>query len=81
MRCDSIHLFHARVKAKAGSGDVLSGIAAGIIARSDDLLDATVCACHLFGLAGERAENMQNAYTVTASDIIRALPLVINTIV
>lgn len=67
--------------AKAGSGDVLSGIAAGIIARSDDLLDAIVCACHLFGLAGERAENMQNAYTVTASDIISALPWVINAIV
>ena len=67
--------------AKAGSGDVLSGIAAGIIARSKDLLDAAVCACYLFGLAGERAESMQNAYTVTASDIINALPIVINAIV
>ncbi len=67
--------------AKAGSGDLLSGIAAGIIARSDDLIEATVCSCYLFGIAGERAENMQNAYTVTASDIINALPSVINAIV
>lgn len=67
--------------AKAGSGDVLSGFAAGLIARSDDLIESIVCACYLFGLCGEHAESMQNCYTITASDIIKALPEVINALV
>ena len=64
--------------AKAGSGDVLSGFIAGILARTDEVLDAVVVANYLFGKAGEIAVAMQNDYTVTASDIINALPVAIN---
>jgi len=64
--------------AKAGSGDVLSGFIAGMLARTEDVLDAVVVANHLFGKAGEIAVSLQNDYTVTASDIITALPIAIN---
>lgn len=64
--------------AKAGSGDVLSGIIAGITARSEDVFQAVVASCYIFGKAGEKAERNQNAFTITASDVISALPSVIN---
>ncbi len=64
--------------AKAGSGDVLSGIIAGLLAKSDYPLDCAAAGCMLFGKAGESAVKKQNEFTVTASDIIRALPEVIN---
>lgn len=64
--------------AKAGSGDVLSGIIAGILARSENVLEGVAVACWLFGKAGETACQMQNEYTMTASDIIACLPKVIN---
>lgn len=65
--------------AKAGSGDVLSGIIAGLLARSnDDICETVAAACYLFGLCGEKARNYQNDFTMTASDIISAIPDVIN---
>ncbi len=66
--------------AKAGSGDVLSGILAGVLSRSEDVAEGCAVACYVFGKAGELAENEQNQYTTTASDIIKALPTVINTL-
>lgn len=64
--------------AKGGSGDVLSGFIAGLLARSDRVFGSVVCGCHLFGRAGEIATELQNEYTVTASDIIEILPNIIN---
>lgn len=64
--------------AKAGSGDVLSGIIAGLTARSEYTFLATIAACFIFGKAGEVVEHEQNAFTMTASDVINALPRVIN---
>lgn len=64
--------------AKAGSGDVLSGFAVGMISKSDDLVEAVAAACYLFGRAGEIATNEQNEFTVTASDVITAIPKAIN---
>lgn len=66
--------------AKAGSGDVLSGILASILSRSDDVVEGCAAACWLFGVTGEFVENQQNAYTMTASDIINALPIVVNSL-
>ncbi|MBO5068279.1 MAG: NAD(P)H-hydrate dehydratase [Clostridia bacterium] len=66
--------------AKAGSGDVLSGILAGVLAREESVLEATAVASYVFGKAGERVCKEQNEYTMTASDIINALPLIINEI-
>lgn len=64
--------------AKAGSGDVLSGVLAGLLARSENTLESVAVGCYLFGKAGEMASKNQNDYTMTASDIIDCLPKVIN---
>ena len=67
--------------AKAGSGDVLSGFAAGLIARADDLVLATATAAYMFGKAGEYAvKEEHNEYSVVASDIITAIPKVIHSL-
>ena len=64
--------------AKAGSGDVLSGLTAGIIAKNFELNESVAVSAHLFGLCGEYAQNKFNQFTLTASDIISVLPNVIN---
>jgi NAD(P)H-hydrate epimerase len=66
--------------AKAGSGDVLSGVLAGLGARCCDLLNCVVSGAYLFGMAGEIAEREFNAFTVTATDVIKALPKAIDEI-
>ena len=60
--------------AKAGSGDVLSGLIAGVTARNTDAFGSAVASCFIFGRAGELATKKQNEYTVTASDVINNLP-------
>ena len=64
--------------AKAGSGDVLSGVIAGLTARCEDKFFACTVACYVFGKAGEQAETEQNAFTMTATDVVKALPKAIN---
>lgn len=64
--------------AKAGSGDVLDGIIVGLLARSQNTFDSVTAGAWLFGKAGETVSKEQNDYTMTASDIINALPKVIN---
>ncbi len=64
--------------AKGGSGDLLSGIIAGLLARTSDCLISAVSGCYIFGKAGELATKKANEYTVTATDIINSLPEVIN---
>ena len=60
--------------AKAGSGDVLSGIISGVTSRNkDDILGAVLSSTYIFGLAGEIASKKLNEYTVTASDVICCL--------
>lgn len=64
--------------AKAGSGDVLSGLLAGLLGRTTETFYATVAGAYIFGKLGEKAESEQNEYTVTASDLIAVIPKVIN---
>ena len=66
--------------AKAGSGDVLAGVVAGIISKKFDLLESVAAAAYLFGLSGEFATEKANEYTVTASDVIASLPNAINSL-
>ncbi len=66
--------------AKAGSGDVLSGITAGLLARTDEILFATAASAYLFGKVGEMAVLDQNEYTITASDLVATIPAVINSL-
>ncbi len=67
--------------AKAGSGDVLSGVTAGLLAKDEDCLDAVSASAYLFGKAGEIAQKSQTEFALTPSDIVRALPLAIKEII
>ncbi len=61
--------------ATAGSGDVLSGIIAGIAAQG---LDVSMCAClgvYIHSLAGQIARKKLGEYSMTAVDILNAVPL------
>ncbi len=66
--------------AKGGSGDVLSGVISGLLARNDCTAETVATASYLFGRAGEIAEREQNQFTMTATDIIGALPKAINSL-
>ena len=59
--------------AKAGSGDVLSGLTAALAANISDPLKAAVIACYEFGKAGERAAAERGEWSVLASDIILSM--------
>ena len=66
--------------AKAGSGDVLSGVLCGVLARTDGVFMETVASAYLFGRAGEMASVKSNEYSVIASDIVACLPDAINSL-
>lgn len=66
--------------AKAGSGDVLSGVISGIAARTDDLLHSVVASSYVFGRAGEIATKKLNEYSVLATDIVNCIPDAINSL-
>jgi NAD(P)H-hydrate epimerase len=60
--------------ATAGSGDVLTGLVAGLIAqRSQSPLEATVAGVYLHGLAGDLAASKLGMRPLIASDIIANL--------
>ena len=66
--------------AKAGSGDVLTGIISGLIAQGVSVKDSTVLGAYLHGLAGELASRELSEYSVLASDIINYIPSTIKNI-
>ena len=60
--------------ATAGSGDVLTGILTGLLARGYKPQDACVVGTYLHGLAGDLAAHDMGEESMLASDIIRYLP-------
>lgn len=60
--------------ATAGSGDVLTGIITGLLARGYKQADACLLGMYLHGLAGDIAACHLGMECVVASDIIRFLP-------
>ena len=60
--------------AKGGSGDVLSGLLAGICARGVAPYDAACAASWLLGKAGELAAQAMGEYAPDPTDTIRFLP-------
>ena len=66
--------------AKGGSGDLLSGFMAGLLARTDQVIEGVTTASYVFGLAGEIAQKQDCEFTVTASEIIEKLPDVIKSL-
>ncbi len=64
--------------ATAGSGDVLTGILAGLLASGVELEGAVLLAPYLHGLAGDLAAMDLTPYSMTAGDIIAYLGKAIN---
>ena len=60
--------------ATAGSGDVLTGILLGLLARGYTQRDACVLGVYLHGLAGDLAAQQLGQESLMASDIINYLP-------
>jgi hydroxyethylthiazole kinase-like uncharacterized protein yjeF len=60
--------------ATAGSGDVLSGIAATLLAQLEDPLRAGACAAWVHGRAAEIAGDGRALRGVTLGDVVHALP-------
>ncbi len=67
--------------ATAGSGDVLTGVIAAMMANRLQPADAAIAAVYLHGLAGDLAARSLDApIGLTASDIAKALPKAIKTL-
>jgi len=67
--------------ATAGSGDVLTGIVAGIMAQGLSVEETAILAPYIHGLAGDIASDDINSYSITASDIINYLPVAIKQLI
>ena len=57
-----------------GSGDVLDGIIAGLLAQGCEPYIAATLGVYIHGLAGDVASQIHSQYSLMASDIIDALP-------
>ncbi len=60
--------------ATAGSGDVLSGICAGVCGYEDDTLLAVASGAYINGLAGEIAEKKIGSVSMTAGYTVSSIP-------
>ncbi|HEY4597380.1 MAG TPA: NAD(P)H-hydrate dehydratase [Thermoanaerobaculia bacterium] len=60
--------------ATGGTGDVLTGLLAGLLAQGMDALDAAVLGVYLHGLAGDLAASRLGEMALAANDLIEILP-------
>jgi NAD(P)H-hydrate epimerase len=60
--------------ATAGSGDVLTGMIAAMMAQGLDARSAAALAVYLHGISGEIASDLLTSYCMIASDLIDSLP-------
>lgn len=68
--------FKTDALATAGTGDVLAGLIAGLMAQGSPAFDAARAGTYLHGLAGEMAaRQIGSGRGVIASDVLEALPL------
>jgi NAD(P)H-hydrate epimerase len=63
--------------ATAGSGDVLSGVLAALLAQGVDADAATWMGTHIHGMAGDRAAQETGMPGLIATDLLRAIALVL----
>lgn len=63
--------------AKAGAGDVLAGIIAGILAQTKSCHTAAVLGVYLHGRCGDEARKQKGSYSVLARDLIDSLSIVL----
>jgi NAD(P)H-hydrate epimerase len=62
--------------ATAGSGDVLTGIIASLIAQGASVGDAAILGAYIHGRAGEYAAQELTEYSMIASDITKYISAV-----
>ncbi len=67
--------------ATAGTGDVLAGMAAGLLAQKVTPPDASKAAVYLHGLAGDRVSQKKGQVSLIASDLIEVIPSILKLIV
>lgn len=67
--------------AKAGTGDVLTGIISGFLAQKMSPFNAAILGTFLHGLSGDLASEDFSKYSVLASDVIEYLPFAFNEII
>ncbi len=60
--------------AKAGSGDVLTGMITGLMSQNTNPLFATILGVYLHGLTGDIAAESLTEYSVLASDLLNFIP-------
>ena len=63
--------------ATAGSGDVLAGMIGGLLAQGETAKRAAMTGCFLHGLAGDAAAKKKGPHSMLASDILEAIPEVL----
>lgn len=78
--CSAVLPIASSALAKAGSGDILAGVIAGLLAQSDlSAFDAACLGVWLHGMAGLNAQAfLGNPYSTMASDILNSIPEAIN---
>lgn len=65
--------------ASGGMGDALTGIIASLIAQGNTLMESALLGAYVHGLSGEKSGEAK--YSVTASDIMENIPLVMENII
>jgi ADP-dependent NAD(P)H-hydrate dehydratase / NAD(P)H-hydrate epimerase len=61
--------------ATGGTGDILTGMVAGLIAQNPErIVEAVIAAVHLHGLAGDVARENTGEHSLVATDLVKALP-------
>ena len=60
--------------ATGGSGDVLTGLIASLIAQGYDAFDAAVLGCFIHGFAGDLAAEVKGGHGMIAGDILEYIP-------
>jgi ADP-dependent NAD(P)H-hydrate dehydratase / NAD(P)H-hydrate epimerase len=61
--------------ATGGTGDILTGMVAGLIAQNPErIMEAVIAAVHLHGLAGDVACETMGEQSLVATDLLTALP-------
>lgn len=80
--CDDIYINQSGNSGMAtgGSGDVLDGIIAGLLAQGCEPYIAATLGVYIHGLAGESASKRLSEYSVMANDIIEAIPEILTKI-
>jgi NAD(P)H-hydrate epimerase len=77
-RC-TIEPFATAALARAGTGDVLAGAIAGLLAQGMEAYDAAVAGAYIHGLAGMlAAQALGNTASVMAGDVLEALAEALN---